>query len=95
MVTASGLFLSSSSVRVIVINQNCPKTGQFLADPQFFKADMPFFSPFFCCRAVFALHNLHIHPSCHVTLTTKMASVSQEYPKALEQPPIRPFSRKG
>ena len=94
MVTASSLFLSSSSVRVIVINQNCQKTGQFLADPQFFKVDTPFFA-IFCCRAVFALPNLHIHPSCHVTTTTKMASVSQEDPKALQQPPIRPFSRKG
>ena len=47
MVTASSLFLSSSSVRVIVINQNCQKTGQFLADPQFFKADTPFFAIFF------------------------------------------------
>ena len=47
MVTASSLFLSSSSVRVIVINQNCQKTGQFLADPQFFKADTPFFRHFF------------------------------------------------
>ena len=46
MVTASSLFLSSSSVRVIVINQNCQKTGQFLADPQFFKADTPFFAIF-------------------------------------------------
>ena len=46
MVTASSLFLSSSSVGVIVINQNCQKTSQILADPQFFKADTPFFAIF-------------------------------------------------
>ena len=40
------LILCSCSVSVIVINQNCKKTGFFLVDPQFFKADAPFVAYF-------------------------------------------------
>ena len=44
VVKSTSLSLCSCSVSVIVIHQNCQELGHFPADPQFFKADTPFFA---------------------------------------------------